>query len=100
MPRSATIEPTLPQPITPSVLPNISTPRNLFFSHLPARVEASASGICRPGQHERERVLGCGDRIAEWRVHHDDAASGRRRNVDIVDANAGAADHFQVAGTL
>ncbi len=31
----------------PSVLPKISTPRNLFFSHLPARVEASASGICR-----------------------------------------------------
>src|SRR6185437_6232688 len=47
MPRSATIEPTLPQPMMPSVLPKISTPRNLFFSHLPARVEASASGICR-----------------------------------------------------
>src|SRR6516165_240501 len=45
--RSATIEPTLPQPIMPSVLPKISTPRNLFFSHLPARVELSASGICR-----------------------------------------------------
>ena len=47
MARSATIEPILPQPMTPSVLPKISTPRNLFFSHLPARVEASASGICR-----------------------------------------------------
>src|ERR1051325_7928627 len=47
MPRSATIEPMLPQPITPSVLPKISTPMNLFFSHLPARVETSASGICR-----------------------------------------------------
>ena len=45
--RSATIEPTLPQPMMPSVLPKISTPRNLFFSHLPARVELSASGICR-----------------------------------------------------
>ena len=33
--------------MTPSVLPKISTPMNLFFSHLPARVEASASGICR-----------------------------------------------------
>src|SRR5271169_712534 len=47
MARSATIEPILPQPIMPSVLPKISTPRNLFFSHFPARVEASASGICR-----------------------------------------------------
>ena len=37
----------LPQPITPSVLPVISTPMKLFFSHLPAWVEASASGICR-----------------------------------------------------
>ena len=47
MARSATIEPILPQPMTPSVLPVISTPMNLFFSHLPARVEASASGIWR-----------------------------------------------------
>ena len=47
MARSATIEPILPQPMTPSVLEKISTPRNLFFSHFPARVDASASGICR-----------------------------------------------------
>ena len=47
MARSATIEPILPQPMTPSVFEKISTPRNLFFSHLPARVDASASGICR-----------------------------------------------------
>ncbi len=33
--------------MTPSVLAKISTPMNLFFSHLPARVEVSASGICR-----------------------------------------------------
>ena len=45
--RSATIEPMLPQPMTPSVLLKISTPMNLFFSHLPARVDVSASGICR-----------------------------------------------------
>ena len=47
MARSATIEPILPQPMTPSVFEKISTPRNLFFSHFPARVDASASGICR-----------------------------------------------------
>ena len=45
--RSATIEPILPQPITPSVLPVISTPMKRFFSHLPAWVEASACGISR-----------------------------------------------------
>ena len=32
-------------PITPSVLPVISTPMKRFFSHLPAWVEASACGI-------------------------------------------------------
>ena len=45
--RSATIEPILPQPITPSVLPVSSTPMKRFFSHLPACVEASACGISR-----------------------------------------------------
>ena len=40
-------------------------------------------------------MLGGGDRIAERRVHHDHAAGGRRRNVDVVDADAGAADHLQ-----
>ena len=43
-PRVATIEPILPQPMTPSVLPVISTPMKRFFSHLPAWVEALASG--------------------------------------------------------
>ncbi len=47
MARSATIEPMLPQPMMPSVLPVISTPMKRFFSHLPAWVEASAAGICR-----------------------------------------------------
>src|SRR4029079_16127641 len=42
-----TIEPILPQPITPSVLPVISTPMKRFFSHLPACVEMSACGIWR-----------------------------------------------------
>ena len=47
MARSATIEPMLPQPIRPSVLPVSSTPMKRFFSHLPAWVEASACGIWR-----------------------------------------------------
>ena len=45
--RSATIEPILPQPMMPSVLPVISTPMKRFFSHLPAWVEASACGNLR-----------------------------------------------------
>ena len=47
MARSATMEPMLPQPITPSVLAYSSTPRNFDFSHLPPWVERSASGIWR-----------------------------------------------------
>src|SRR5947209_7743847 len=45
--RSITSEPILPAPITPSVLPVISTPMKRFFSHLPACVEVSACGIWR-----------------------------------------------------
>ena len=45
--RLATIDPILPAPISPSVLPVTSTPMKRFFSHLPAWVEASASGSCR-----------------------------------------------------
>ena len=43
-------------------------------------------------------MLGRGDRIAEGRVHDDDALGGRRLDVDVVDADAGATDHLEVAG--
>ena len=45
--RPATIAPILPQPMTPSVFPNSSTPRKRDFSHLPAWVDRSAIGIWR-----------------------------------------------------
>ena len=96
MPREAAIEPMLPQPMMPSVLPVISTPMKRFFSHLPAWVESVGGGnLAREREHQRDGVLGGGDRIAERRVHHDDAARGGGGNVDIVDADAGAADHLQ-----
>src|SRR5262245_51354144 len=40
-------------------------------------------------------MLGGGDRIAEGRVHDDDALGGGRLDVDIVDANAGTADDLE-----
>src|SRR6185295_14667877 len=46
--------------------------------------------------HQRQRMLGGGDGVAERGVHDDDAARRGGRDVDIVDADAGAADHFQV----
>jgi hypothetical protein len=51
-------------------------------------------------EHQRDGVLRSGDRIAERRVHHDDAPRRRRRNVDIVDADAGAANHFELCRLL
>ena len=52
--------------------------------------------LARQREHQRDRVFGRRDRIAERRVHHDDALGGRGRNVDIVDADAGAADHLEM----
>jgi hypothetical protein len=40
------------------------------------------------------------DRIPERRVHDDDAARCGRRNVDIVHADSGSADHLQAIGAL
>jgi hypothetical protein len=50
------------------------------------------------GEHHGDGVLGGGDRVAERGVHHDDALGRGRRDVDIVDADAGAGDDLQLAG--
>ena len=50
------------------------------------------------GEHQCHGMFGRRDRIAERRIHHDDASRGRRRNIDIVDADAGAADDLQIGG--
>ncbi len=50
------------------------------------------------GKHHGDGMLGRGYRIAEGRVHHDDAALGGDRHVDIVDTDAGAADDAQLLG--
>ena len=77
---------------------NLHAHEFVLFPFAGARRSIGFRNLPRQRQHERDRVLGGGDRIAERRIHHDDAARGRRRNVDIVDANAGAADHLQVFG--
>jgi hypothetical protein len=56
--------------------------------------------LARQRHHQRHRVLGRGDGVAERRVHHDDAAGRGRRQVDIVDADAGPADDLEPAGPL
>ena len=47
-------------------------------------------------EHHGDGMLGGGDRIAERRVHDDDAARRGGGDVDIVDADAGAADDLEV----
>jgi hypothetical protein len=55
-----------------------------------------------PGErkHQGDRMLRGGDRIAERRVHDDHASRRRGRNVDVVDADARAADDLQFLGAL
>ena len=53
------------------------------------------TGQCK---HQRNRMFGRRDRIAERRVHHDDAFARGRRDIDIVDADAGTADDLQPVG--
>jgi hypothetical protein len=48
--------------------------------------------VARQRQQQRERVLGRRDDVRARRVDDDDAALGRRGDVDVVDADAGAAD--------
>ena len=50
------------------------------------------------GKHQRNSVFGRRDRIAERRVHDDDAAAGRCRDIDIVNADAGAANDLKICG--
>ena len=54
--------------------------------------------LAAQGQHQRDRVLGRGDRVAEGRVHHHDPALGGGVDVDIVDADPGAADDLEAGG--
>ncbi len=51
-------------------------------------------------EHQRDGMLGGGDRVAERCVHHDHALGRGRGDIDIVDADAGTADHLEVGGGL
>ena len=69
------------------LLPLARMGRGIGFGDLP-----------RQRHHHGERMFRRGDGIAEGRVHHHDAARRSRRNIDIVHADAGPADHFQILG--
>jgi hypothetical protein len=54
--------------------------------------------VARERQHQRHGVLRGGHDVRLRRVGDDDAALGGRLDVDVVDPDAGAADHAQVVG--
>ena len=54
--------------------------------------------VAREREHQRHGVLRGRDDVRLRRVGDDDAALGGRLDVDVVDADAGAADHLQVVG--
>jgi len=78
----------MPQPMTPSTLPVISTPMKRFFSICRPGSRIGVRDLARERKHQGDLHVRCGDGIAERRIHHDDAPCGRRRDIDIVDANA------------
>ncbi len=67
-----------------------------FFSHLPSLGRSVGLGqLAGEREHQRDRMLGGGDRVAEGGVHDDHAARRGSGNIDIIDPDARAADHLQ-----
>ena len=52
--------------------------------------------VAREGEHQREGVLGGGNGVSGRGVHHDDSVVGGGIAVDVVHADSGAADGFEV----
>ena len=72
-----------------------------FFSHLPAWVEALAAGSSRASANIR--AIACSAVVIELPngvFITIDAGGGGGGNVDIVDADAGAAHHLELLGGL
>ena len=74
---------------------NLDAEEFVLFPFAGPRRHVGFGDLPRQRKHQRDGVLGGGDRIAERRVHDDDAVGGGSRNIDIVDADAGAADDFE-----
>ena len=65
---------------------------------LPAALDQRRVGlrdVARQREQQPDRVLGRRDDIRLGRVRDDDAAPGRRVDVDVVDSDAGAPDHLE-----
>ena len=56
--------------------------------------------VARLRQDQRDRVLGRRQRVGLGRVAHHDPPSRRRRDIHVVDAGAGSADHLEAGAAL
>ena len=56
--------------------------------------------VAAEGEHQGQGVLGGGDRVRFGRVGDDHAAAGGSRDVDVVDAGSGPADHLEPLAAL
>ena len=63
-------------------------------------VAVGLGDVARHREEQRHRVLGVGERDRVGRVHHHHAAAGRRLDVDVVDADPGAADDDELVARL
>ena len=92
--RCATSWPMRPKPRMPSVLSvQLDAARTSSAPSLPPiERRVRLRDVAREREQQRHRVLGGGDDVRLRRVGDDDAALGRGRDVDVVDADAGAAD--------
>ena len=51
--------------------------------------------VARECHHQRNRVLGCGDGVAERCIHYDHAGGSRGRHIDVVHADTRSSHHRQ-----
>ena len=96
--RAAISPPMRPSPTMPSVRPRSSVPSER--AAIPAPVAHRREGVGQMA-HERdersEKQLGDGDGVAGRRVDDGDAEGGGLGDVDVVGADAGAADDLEAA---
>ena len=95
--RCATRIPTRPRPTMPAVFSYSSAPV-LAALPLPARSAALPRRCCEPWPAGPDRHLRRTDDVRGRSVHDHHAGLGGRADVHIVQPDAGAGDHVQVAG--
>ena len=94
--RCATSWPMRPKPTTPSVFSYSSTPENFERSHLPSISDAYACGMLRASASSSAIVCSAAVTTLDSGALATTIPRLRRgRDVDVVDAHAGAADHLQ-----